>query len=104
MTAFDTMIGTLFADPNCGQDATYCPQVGPDIAVRVLRSDLRQESIFGDASAVLPAVLIELRVADVAQVKEHDNIKIGTSVWRVMSFQKDDAGTLWKLNVDPVYV
>lgn len=97
------MMDTLFSDPNGCVLATFCPRVGDDVpSVKVFRSDARQTFDYGDNSATLPAVRMEIRVSDVPVIKAGDRLVIGTERYTIRSLEKDDAALLWKLDVDPV--
>ena len=82
----------------------YAPQVGAEVPVRMLISDVRQEASFSGLTAAQDAIVIEISGVQLLDVtpKEDDMIRRGDVYYKVRSAQKDDAGVFYRFDVDKV--
>lgn len=77
MSAIDTALSTLFADPNIARDATFTPAVGDPVPVRVVaRRPDRVFGGFGETQLWASTTLIDVRVADVPAIARGDGFAI----------------------------
>lgn len=101
MTAFDDMVGALFADANMAVDATYAPAAGGSSTVRaILRRPDPNIAGFG-IGAYQPALVIDVQAAQVADPTEGDAITVGAFSYTVRGRSSDEGGLVWTLDVQP---
>lgn len=91
MDALAAAIDVLFAAPNIGEQATWRPGGAGGSPIRVIRRQPDQVVGFGDTRALLPTVLLEMRVVDAPTLAEGDAIVIGGSTFRILAAPKLDA-------------
>ena len=90
--AFASAIDSLFADPNIGEDALWkAGGVGAGVAVRIIRKSPDRMADFGNSSAVLPTVGIDIRRSQAATITEGDLIVIGAETYRIIGEPIGDA-------------
>ena len=91
MTAFAAAVAVLFRDPNMAADALWRPGgTGAPVPVRVIKRAPDAEVGFGEARARIPAVLLELRVAEAADPASGDLIELGGSTYRLQGTPRRD--------------
>lgn len=97
MQAFEAALATLFADPNIARDAIWrASGVGVGIAVRAVTKRPDQLVGFGASRAVVPTVLIDLRVTEVALPAIGDTVTIGSTIYTIIAEPVgDDLGIVW---------
>ena len=77
MDAFPGAVDALFADRNIGEDALWrTGGLGDGIAARVIRKSPDKIVGFGDSRAVMPSVLIDVRVSEIAMPAIGDTVEI----------------------------
>lgn len=85
MTAFDESLDRLFLDPNLASDALWrVGGTGDGVAVRVIRKSPDKIVGFGDSRAVMPSVLIDVRMVKVALPAVGDTFDIAGSVFDII--------------------
>lgn len=102
MTVFDTMVDTLYSDPNFGVSATYTPKAGAAVAVTIVRDPQKIEQIYSpfENKALTTAYLFDVRASEIAQPLKGDVIEVDGDRFVVMSAEADSEKLVWRLNVD----
>lgn len=104
MTAFAMAFDVLFADPNLSETALWRAQglpSGDGVAVRVLARSPDAELRLGQARVAVPALVLRVRVAEVAQVRKGDVVEYRSALWRVTSDGVlDREGLVWLADVE----
>lgn len=97
MTAFAAAIGAMFRDRNMGVDALYrAGGSGDGVPVRVIRRAPDRFGNFGEGRFVAEAVLIDVRISDVAQLARGDTFEIGAELFEVRSDPvRDSERLIW---------
>ncbi|MBZ0138777.1 MAG: hypothetical protein K8H87_03265 [Pseudorhodoplanes sp.] len=86
MDAFAAATDALFADPNIARDAVWrVGGAGAGIAVRVVTRRPDQVVSFGDSRAIVPAVLIDVRRAEVAEPAIGDTVEIEGETFKIIA-------------------
>jgi hypothetical protein len=86
MEAFPGAVDALFADRNIGEDALWrTGGSGDGIGVRVIRKSSDKIVGFGDSRAVMPSVLIDVRVSEIAMPAIGDTVEIGTATFEIIA-------------------
>ena len=100
MSAFDTAIAALFTDPNLGTAATFIPQVGANVAVRVI---VRAPDVFqkmGGSVIETPTTTLEVKVADCPSPAEGDRFLIGQTTYIIQGeSRRDELHLTWQVDV-----
>lgn len=100
MTAFDAMLGVLFADPHLAKDAVWrAGGSDPGRAIRAIA--IRPEIIqtFGETRLRTPSSIFEIRKADVEAPAAGDTIEIDGVVYKVQGLPALDPERLvWRLD------
>jgi hypothetical protein len=100
MTAFDTMIDDLYADPNMGIDVLYTPAGGLARSVRALQSAPDIAIGVFDTKAKGSALHLEFRISEAPEMKQGDSVSIlGGSMaggYRIATSDADDSRLYWK--------
>ena len=100
MSAFDTAIAALFTDPNLGTAATFIPQVGANVAVRVI---VRAPDVFqkmGGSVIETPTTTLEVKVADCPTIIPGDQFLIGEDSYIVHGEpRRDELQLTWQVDV-----
>jgi hypothetical protein len=100
--SFAAAIDAIFADPTLAAAAIYRPLGRPSFPVRVLRRRPDQAVSFGGATIVTPAVLFEVRTAEVPEPAAGDEIVIDGIVHVVQGAPRRDLARLvWTLEAAP---
>lgn len=102
MNAFSAAIDAIFADPHVAADATWLPQAGGSLAIRVILRRPDDVRDFAGGRLVSDTVLADLRVGDVALPVPGDAITIGTDSYVVQGDPQRDAERLvWTVELVP---
>ena len=100
MTAFDTAVATLFADPNLASDATFIPQIGTNVPLRVI---IRAPDVFqkmGSSTIETPTTMLEVKVADCPSLMPGDQFLIGQATYTVQGEpRRDEFQLTWTVDV-----
>lgn len=95
MTAFDTMVGTLFADPNLGTPALWrAGGLGAGVALRLLWRSPDEVIISGERRFVATGRTAEIRIADAPGLTVGDTIEIAGDILPVIAAPESDADRL----------
>lgn len=86
MNAFVDAIDDLYADPNIAADAVYFPGgEEPGQPVRVITRAPDRFANFGEGRFVAEAILIDVRMREVAQLSRGDTFEIAGVIYEVRS-------------------
>ena len=98
MSAFDTAMASLIADPHLGCDAQYRQGgTGASISLRVLRSSPdRMADAFG-TEVISASDILSLAIATMPEVAAGDSFLIGGEVLTVRHAERDATGTAWRV-------
>src|SRR5579872_3496722 len=100
MSAFDTAVASLFADQNLGSDATFIPQVGANVPLRVI---LRAPDMFqkmGSSIIDTPTQTLEVKVADCPSPAQGDQFLIGQTTYVVQGEpRRDELQLTWLVDI-----
>jgi hypothetical protein len=100
MTAFAAAVNAIFADRNMAADATWTPQGGATVPVRVIRKAPDELSTFGAARILADTTIIDVRVSEMPNPKPGDTIIIGLDTFTVQGEPKRDRERLiWTLDL-----
>ena len=99
MSVFDTAVATLFSDPNMATDATFIPQVGVNVAVRVI---VRAPDVFqkmGTSMIETSTTTLEVKVADLPSILPGDRFLIGQNTFVVQGEpRRDELLLTWQVD------
>ena len=103
MTLFAAAIDALFADPNLGRDAVYrAGGADPAVPVRTILRRPDRVGEFGETRIVAGAVMIDVRVSEVAVPAEGDTIQAEGTVYIIQGEPIGDAeGLVWTVEARP---
>jgi hypothetical protein len=98
MSAFDTAMASLIADPHLGVDAQYRQGgTGAPINLRVLRSSPdRMADAFG-TEVISASDILSLAIATLPDIVSGDTFSIGNEVLMVRHAERDATGTAWRI-------
>ncbi len=98
MSAFDTAMASLIADPHLGCDAEYRRGgTGVPIHLRVLRSSPdRMADAFG-TEVISASDILSLAIATLPNLAAGDSFAIGNEVFTVRHAERDATGTAWRV-------
>ena len=98
MSAFDTAMASLIADPHLGVDAQYRQGgTGAPISLRVLRSSPdRMADAFG-TEVISASDILSLAIATLPYIASGDTFSIGGEVLTVRHAERDATGTAWRI-------
>jgi hypothetical protein len=102
MTAFAAAVDALFADPHVAADATYTPDGGSPVPVRIVLR--RQDTVtdFGGAQVWSETTRADLRVAEVASPRPGDSITIGGETFVIQGEPvRDRERLVWTVELRP---
>ena len=101
--AFDVAMAAIFRDANMATSAIWQAEgFGPVQAVRVLLREPDQQRSWGEANIVSSTSMIEVQVADLAEVSEGDTFIMSGKLYEVQGEpQRDDAQLVWRAEVRP---
>jgi hypothetical protein len=84
MRGFGLMIDALFRNPVLGVDALFRPGgTGDPVPVRVVLRRPDRIASFGDGRFVAEAILIDVRIAEVAALAPGDRFELGAVTYEV---------------------
>ena len=97
MSAFSDAIDVIFTDPNVAEDAVWrAGGAEPGFTVRIIRNAPDETVRFGSSRAILPTVIIAVRVRDVARPAPGDTVEIADTRFGIIAEPtKDRAGLVW---------
>jgi len=97
MTAFAAAIAALFRDRNMAVDALYRAGGGGDgVPVRVITRAPDRIGNFGEGRFVVEAILIDVRISDVALLERGDTFEIAGEIYEVRSDPvRDSERLIW---------
>ena len=102
MTAFAAAMDAIFQDANMAVAATWTPQGGGPLPVRVIRKAPDELTTFGAARILSDTTLVDVRVSDMPSVKPGDSIIIGLDSFTIQGEPKRDRERLiWTLELVP---
>lgn len=102
MTAFASVVGALFADPNIGRDAIYTPERGAPVLVRVVARRADAINDFGDARLWSETTRVDLRVVEVANPRPGDRIEIDGDAFLIQGEPvRDRERLVWTVDLRP---
>jgi len=100
MNAFAAAMDAIFADQNMAAEATWTPQGGVPLPVRVIRKAPDELTTFGAARILSDTTLIDVRVSEMPSVKSGDTIIIGPDTFTIQGEPKRDRERLiWTLEL-----
>jgi len=102
LNAFAAAMDALFQDANMAAEATWTPQGGAPLPVRVIRKAPDEMTTFGAARVLSETTLVDVRVAEMANPKPGDTIIIGPDTFTIQGEPKRDRERLiWSLELVP---
>lgn len=102
MSAFSAAVDALFADPNLGVAATFTPDSGLPLSVRVMARRPDRAMAFGDARLASDSTLFDLRVSEVAAPRPGDRLDVGVESYVIFGEPVRDAERLvWTVSARP---
>ena len=103
MTAFGAAVDAIFADPHVARAALYrAGGAGPGESVRIIRSAPDDVAAFSAGRFVVDTVLIDVRVAEVADLATGDRFELDGEVLEISGEPRRDALRLvWKAEARP---
>jgi hypothetical protein len=98
MSAFDTAMASLIADPHLGCAAQYRQGgTGAPVSLRVLRSSPdRLADAFG-TEVISASDILSLAIATLPDIASGDSFSIGGEVLTVRHAERDASGTAWRV-------
>jgi len=98
MSAFDTAMASLIADPHLGVDAQYRQGgTGAPVSLRVLRSSPdRLADAFG-TEVISGSDILSLPIATLPDIAAGDSFSIDGEVLTVRHAERDATGTAWRV-------
>lgn len=102
MSAFAVAVDVLFADVNLGAAATFTPDGGMPVPVRVISRRPDRIVAFGDARLASDSAMFDLRVSEVANPRPGDRLDVGTESYVIFGEPVRDAERLvWTVSARP---
>ena len=102
MSAFSAAVDAIFQDANMAADATWTPQGGVPLPVRVIRKAPDELTSFGAARILSDTTLVDVRVSEIPTPKPGDTIIIGADTFTIQGEPKRDRERLvWALELIP---
>jgi len=100
LNAFAAAIDAIFQDQNMAAEATWTPQGGVPLPVRVIRKAPDELTSFGAARILSDTTIIDVRVSEMPSVKSGDTIIIGADTFTIQGEPKRDRERLiWTLEL-----
>ena len=91
MTVFDTAADTLFADQNLAVDATYTPDGGAPVSVRVIVEHNVELASVGFSGVSDRRTMIGVRKSEIPQPGRGDTLLVGSTTYVVDVVITDDS-------------
>ncbi len=102
MSAVAVALDALFADSNIARDAVYIADGGAPVLVRVVARRADAISDFGDARLWSETTRIDLRVAEVANLRPGDRIEIEGDAFLIQGEPvRDRERLVWTVDLRP---
>lgn len=102
MSAFAAVVDALFMDPHMATDATYTPDGGTPLPVRVVLRRPDAVTEFGGAQVWSETTRVDLRVAEVASPRPGDGIVIGGEAFVIQAEPvRDRERLVWTVDLRP---
>jgi len=102
MNAFAAAMDAIFGDQNMAAEATWTPQGGAPLPVRVIRKAPDELTTYGAARILSDTTLVDVRVSEMTSVKSGDTIIIGPDTFTIQGEPKRDRERLiWSLELVP---
>ena len=102
MTAFAALVDRLFADPSLGRDATWEPEDGEPVSVRVVARRADAITEFGGGRLWSETTRFDVRVAEMANPRPGDQIVVAGEAFVVQGEPvRDRERLVWTLDVRP---
>jgi len=102
MSAFSAAMDAIFQDQNMAVEATWTPQGGAPLPVRVIRKAPDELTSFGAARILSDTTFIDVRVSEMPSPKPGDTIIIGVDTFTIQGEPKRDRERLvWTLELVP---
>jgi len=102
MSAFAAAMDAIFADQNMAAEATWTPQGGAPMPVRVIRKAPDELTTFGAARILSDTTIVDVRVSEMPSPKPGDAIIIGADTFTIQGEAKRDRERLiWTLELVP---
>jgi len=102
MSAFAAAMDAIFDDANMAAEATWTPQGGTPLPVRVIRRAPDEVVTFGAARILSDTTLVDVRVSEIPTPKPGDTIIIGPDTFTIQGEPKRDRERLvWTLELIP---
>lgn len=97
MTAFDALVGALFADPNLSLPALWrAGGTAPAVSIRLLWRNPDEIVASGERRFVATGRMAEVRISEAPTLVAGDTIAIGSDVMAVLSPpETDDDRLVW---------
>lgn len=102
MSDWSMALDDLFSDDNMATAGVFTPAGADAVAVPVRVLFINPDRAFNDfgASAVASTATAEIRVAEVAEIRDGAALAIGSDVYRVRSPMRPDANRLvWRFSL-----
>ena len=102
MDAVAVALDALFADPSMATAATYTPNGGSPIPVRVVTRRADAVTDFGDARVWSETTRVDLRVSEVPSPRPGDTIMIGDEAFVIQGEPvRDRERLIWTVDLRP---
>jgi len=102
MSAFSAAMDAIFQDASMAVDATWTPQGGVPLPMRVIRKAPDELTSFGAARILSDTTLVDVRVSEMPIPKPSDVIIIGPDTFTIQGEPKRDRERLiWSLELVP---
>jgi len=102
MSAFTAAMEAIFQDANMAVEATWTPQGGVPLPVRIIRKAPDEMVTFGAARILSDTTFIDVRVSEMPSPKPGDTIIIGPDTFTIQGEPKRDRERLvWTLELVP---
>ena len=99
-TVFDTAVAALFADPNMATAATFIPQIGSNVPVRVVMRAPDAFAKVGTSIIDTPTQTLEVKVADCPLIAPGDQFLVGTTSYTVQGEpRRDELQLTWLVDI-----
>ena len=95
---FGNMIDACF--DRLGIDATYTPQVGSGVAVKIIFTLPTEVAGLFDAGLAAPAHVADVRVGEVAAPAAGDTLAVGSDTYLIRQAHQDSERLVWRLDLD----